>query len=438
MNRENSVDVWDGAKYSQFRSSLEYTCPSHGGWGMVRIAMLIPQSHQLFVCPSACGRHGALGAIQQGLKKRLSYLYLEESDVISGYDDTIYDAVDELLERLPQRPKVFIVFVSCIDDLIGTDGEAVIAELSLRYPDIQFRMGHMNPIQSDSDEPPLVTTWKTVYSLMERTADTVFPAVNMLGNYVPIDSKSELIRILKELGIELCHIGNMHTYDELKNMGNHALNLLIAPSVEKIAKELKREQGIEYLKLPTNYNLSEINENYRVLFHKLLELGLMEADISFTKIENILKESEKKAIFAIQKAKILIGEKKINIDYSAFNNPFSAARFFYDNGFSIAKVYAKEMDEEDADYIWLKNHTDIKIIPIKKHDIVNTWKEYEDSISIGLEAAYVSGSRHVVSVFQDEKMYGYHGVCLLMEQLMNCIKEDADLEDVINSAGLVV
>ena len=47
------------------RGSLEYTCPSHGGWGMVRIGMLIPESHQLFVCPSACGRHGALGAIQK-------------------------------------------------------------------------------------------------------------------------------------------------------------------------------------------------------------------------------------------------------------------------------------------------------------------------------------------------------------------------------------
>ncbi len=422
-----------------FRSSLEYTCPSHGGWGMVRIGMLIPQSHQIFVCPSACGRHGALGAIKQGLKKRLSYLYLEESDVISGYDDAIYDAVDELLERLAERPKVIIVFVSCLDDLIGTDGDAVIAELSERYPDVKFRMGHMNPIQTDSDEPPLVSIWKNVYSLMERSADMYKPAVNMLGNYVAIDEKNEFIEVLKQLGIGVYHIENLDTYEELKDMGNHALNLLLTSAVEKVAKQLNREQDMAYLHSPVNYNLAEIRESYRILLDKCVELNLFDKEDSrLVEVENILKESEKRALSAIQKAKILIGNRDINIDYSAFNHPFSAAKFFYENGFSIKRVYAKEMDEADRDYQWIKNETDIEIIPIKKHDIVHMWKEHEDSISIGLEAAYVSGSRHVVSVFQDEKMYGYHGVCLLMEHLMNCIKEDADLEEVINSAGLVV
>ena len=73
------------------KNCLEYTCPSHGGWGMVRTGMLVPESHQLFICPSACGRHGALGAVKQGFKKRLSYLYLEESDIVSGYDQAIVE-----------------------------------------------------------------------------------------------------------------------------------------------------------------------------------------------------------------------------------------------------------------------------------------------------------------------------------------------------------
>lgn len=421
------------------RNSLEYTCPSHGGWGMVRIGMLIPESHQIFVCPSACGRHGALGAIQQGLKNRLSYLYLEESDVISGYDDVIYDAVDELLERLQERPKVVVVFVSCLDDLIGTDGDAVIAELAERYPDVKFRMGHMNPISGDSDEPPLVSIWKNIYSLMERTASEVQPGINMLGNYVPIDEESELIEVLKMLGIQVNHIGNCNTYDELKNMGNNALNLLVTPPVEKIAKQLEREQGMAYLKANVNYNLAEIKENYKRLLDKLVKLNLIEKEDSrLFAVENVLLGSEKRAIGAIQKAKIIIGDRKLNIDYSAFTNPFSAAKFFHESGFRIAKVYAKDMDEKDADYIWLKEKTDIEIIKINRHDIVNIWKEKEDSIAIGLEAAYVSGSKHVVSVFQDEKMYGYRGVCLLMEKLISCILEEADLEQVIEEAGLVV
>lgn len=41
-----------------FENTLHYSSPGHGDWGVVRIGMLAPESVQLFVCPSACGRHG--------------------------------------------------------------------------------------------------------------------------------------------------------------------------------------------------------------------------------------------------------------------------------------------------------------------------------------------------------------------------------------------
>lgn len=46
-----------------FEKTLHYTSPGHGGWGIIRVAALIPESYLLFICPSACFRHGALGAI---------------------------------------------------------------------------------------------------------------------------------------------------------------------------------------------------------------------------------------------------------------------------------------------------------------------------------------------------------------------------------------
>ena len=80
-----------------FNSTVHYCSPAHGGWGVVRVAMLVPESYQLFVCPSACGRHGALGAIEHGNKERLSYLYIDEADIVSGsYEDLILEGVDAL------------------------------------------------------------------------------------------------------------------------------------------------------------------------------------------------------------------------------------------------------------------------------------------------------------------------------------------------------
>ena len=40
-----------------FENTLHYSSPGHGDWGVVRIGMLLPESVQLFVCPSACRRH---------------------------------------------------------------------------------------------------------------------------------------------------------------------------------------------------------------------------------------------------------------------------------------------------------------------------------------------------------------------------------------------
>ena len=487
------------------RGSLEYTCPSHGGWGMVRIGMLIPECHQLFVCPSACGRHGALGAIQQGFKDRLSYLYLEESDIISGYDNAIGEAVEELLKRLPKTPKVILIFVSCLDDLIGTDGDAVIEELSVRFPDIRFRMGHMNPISTDSDEPPLVTTWKSVYSLMEWNGNLRKPAINMIGNYVPIHKDSELLEVMKALGVEVHHIGNYNTYEELKDMGNHYLNLLLSSKVEKVGQLLERTQKIKYLNGHITYDFREIRENYRALFEKLEEIALengnkelegMEEKFIYKKaldveVENaeknkntildgmssekissekmqlvakILTEAEKKAKEAIAKAKEVVGEREIYVDYSAFGKPLEAAKFLKEQGFHVRRVYVKDIDEENEVYQWLTKETDIEVIKANHHVTVNKWRaktgnschcasqkevkkqgekgELEsmeaDSISIGMEAAYISGSPHVVPVFQNEGMYGFHGVKLLMEKLVEAAEKEADIEEVIRKAGLVV
>ncbi|WP_455716505.1 nitrogenase component 1 [Anaerosporobacter sp.] len=421
------------------RNSLEYTCPSHGGWGMVRIGMLIPESHQLFVCPSACGRHGALGAIEQGLKKRLSYLYIDESDVISGYDNEIYEAVEELFKRLHQKPKVLVVFVSCLDDLIGTDGEAIIEELSRRYPDVRFRMAHMNPISGNSDTPPLVNIWRSVYGLMECDVEQKNRGINMIGNYVPFNEECEIFDIMKRLGFQIHHIGNCETYEQLKNMGNNCLNLLTAAPVLKAAQELKNTQGIEYIKGYINYRLDVIKENYYAILDKLKEIGMLsEGDAAMSDIEKILAENEIKATKAIQQALEVVGDRKLYIDYSAFGNPLAAGRFFYEQGFSIERVYVKDIDETDEDYQWITKETQIEIIKINRHNVVNEWKETDDSISIGLESAYVSGSKHVVSFFQDEAMYGYHGICMLMEKLAESVKEEADLNQMINHAGLVV
>ena len=78
--------------------SLHYVSASHGGWGIVRMAALVPEL-PIFcsVRPSACGRHNAVGASVAGIKHRVSYLFLTEADIVSGdFEQMIVDNVDIL------------------------------------------------------------------------------------------------------------------------------------------------------------------------------------------------------------------------------------------------------------------------------------------------------------------------------------------------------
>ena len=120
-------------QHNLFEESLYYSSPAHGGWGVLKMGQLVPESYQLFVSPAACGRHGALAARMEDRKSRVSYLFLSEDDIVSGgYEDSIIKSAQKLLAHLKRRgkmPKVLMIFVSCIDDLLGTDHDALIMQL---------------------------------------------------------------------------------------------------------------------------------------------------------------------------------------------------------------------------------------------------------------------------------------------------------------------
>ena len=116
-----------------------------------------------------------------GIKEQVSYLFIDEADIISGdYEQMIINGVDDLFEGLDKIPKVLFIFTACLDDLLGTDHEPILAELSEKYPDVQFRHCKMNPISLDSKLPPGVTLQMNMYSLLEKSTEQK-NTVNLIG-----------------------------------------------------------------------------------------------------------------------------------------------------------------------------------------------------------------------------------------------------------------
>ena len=102
-----------------FVRTLQYSSPARGGWSIVRMAMQVPESYQLFVGPSACMRHIMLSSMELKIDDRISWLPIREADIVSGsYEALILESVDGLLGKMEPRPRVFMIFVTCIDNLL--------------------------------------------------------------------------------------------------------------------------------------------------------------------------------------------------------------------------------------------------------------------------------------------------------------------------------
>ena len=97
-----------------FATTLHYESPAHGGWGVIRVAALVPEVYMLFVSPFACGRHGALGGIINGVKDKVSYLFIGEKEIVSGdYEAQVLSAIEELFAFLKKKA-ARVVFISVL------------------------------------------------------------------------------------------------------------------------------------------------------------------------------------------------------------------------------------------------------------------------------------------------------------------------------------
>ena len=432
-----------------FKDTLHYSSPANGDRGIVRAGMLVPDSVELFVCPFACGRHGSISAVKENLKHRLFYLFVEQEDIVNGYDDLIVTAVGDLLETIEYRPKVLMVFVSCLDDLVGTDHEALMETLTGLYPDIKFRSCHMNPIAKGSKCPPAISIQNNIYGLLD-TREEMDNGINCIGSFVPISKDSELNMILKKHGFgEMRHIANYKTFEEYQNMGKSCCNMLITPVGKQAVEQMEEKHGTPYIYIPISYRIEKIESDYVKLEAFLEEvknenkdkINMFAADYDDVEtLELTLSRYKKEALEAVERAKTAVGDTPIIVDYSAARSPFGLARALLEYGFNVIRIQAPEcigIDKENLDWI-LEHNPQVEVLPSQHHKVVRRENQMPESISIGIDGAYIAGSKYVVDQFDDEGSFGFHGVTVLMNKLAHALEEEVDLKSMIHEYGLVV
>ncbi len=412
----------------KFDGNLCYCSPAHGGWGIIRVAALIPESYLLFVCPAACFRHGALGAIQHGYKDRISYLYVNQADIVDGYDQLIEDGIDELLTRTKKNIKLLFVYVSCLDDFIGTDLDAVLIKAGKKHPDVVFRPGHMNPIATSTKMPPAITTYDSMLKALP-TPDSLDENVTLYGNFVAIPETNELIRILKDQGKTVRQIANTKSFEEYCELSKSRYGIIMKPLAKHGLANLEKRTGAIHSTMFSSYDLDVVKENYKLL-EEMLGTSLLEE----------MKMDEIRAKNAIEKAKEAVKDYPVFVSDSATVFPCQLAVALLKYGFNVKRVYAEDLVNPDQNAIKIlqDNYPEVEIIQADHPRMNARIKNETYGLSIGEEAAYLSNSRFVADISADEGMSGFEGITMLMNTIVEAMKEKADIKKLIEEYGGIV
>lgn len=242
---------------------LHFNGPGAAGFGVKRAAMLLPQSAMLLVAPACCGRHGTITGAKTGFDDRIFYLQTDERDVVTGsYLKRIPQAAERIVTRT--HPKALFLCMTCVDALLGTDLNRLSRQLesTLGIPVVAC---FMDPITRESKNAPMVSVQQAIMRCLNRSEQDPHQ-INLLGNFVPLESTCELYGALDSVGIHTVgQISACATFEEYQRLGRAQLNVVIHPQAVASARDLEQRLGIPYVELNHTYGLDRTAAEYAKL-----------------------------------------------------------------------------------------------------------------------------------------------------------------------------
>ena len=438
---------------SPFYEGLQYNAPARGVWNIVHTGMLIPESHQVYVCAQGCLRGVILTAAEMNDMERMSWVALRESDMWNGeMEKRVIDGTAHIIEKLKERiesgedeslklPKCILIYLSCMHMFEGCDFNMITDELSEMYPDIDFVECFMIPTMRKTMSPDgmmKISLYKAVKKL-EKNDDLVA----LVGSNLPFDKESDVCELLKMSGKDIWDIADCKSYEEYLKLGSAAKMISYLSVADAACKQLARRLDNEWMKLPVNFDIDKLDANLLSLGQ---ELGLGEDVVS-----SFIEKSRSEAFEALKKAQTVIGDTEIAIDYTAFPYIIELAELLTDHGFNVSRLYSDGFpaDEKDA-YERLKlKRPDMKIYPTNEPSMrfasmaeaLNKQAVSEENpkepklLAIGQKAAYFTNTSYFVDIVEGGGMYGYSAIKKLAEMMVEAYKTPKDTKKVISHKG---
>lgn len=374
-----------------------YCHPYHGGWDVATIALDIPESRILFVCPVSCARIICLNAIRSDYKNRIDVLALTEDDIVSGsYEEKTIEAACQVLETVKPRPRALILYVSCIDAMLGNDHTFQTEEIMARYPDVNCFVLKMCPITRYSGDLPLVALQHDMYAPLPKETVPKKKIVTFIGSNIAYDPECELIKVISDGGYRPLHIQACDSYEDYLNVRASSLNLGLMPFASSACRMLSERYGTPMIPYFARYDFKSIRETITTVCEKL-EIHLPDLDAI-----------EAETISTLSACAEAIGDTELVIDSTATLFPDALRQTLTDCGFKVRRVYADDINRKAPDI-----DSGSILMPGMR-----SYNANEDVIAIGMVSSSFEGAAKTVDMFYDNGEWGFYGLRKIAERIL--------------------
>lgn len=431
ISEKTEVTIGEASFPAPFQPGLEFNSPAHGNWNIVHTGMLVPEAQQIYVCADNCMRGVVLTAAEMNAAERFSFVIVEEKDLLGGnLEDITIEGVTDVLNRLPKKPKAVLLFTVCLHHFLGSDLDRIYGELESRFPEIFFMRCFMDPIMQKTGPTPDQKLRRAMYDAVpEAEADP--GCVTLLGSDFVLDADADIRRISEHNGFKLRETAACETWEEYQKLGEGSLIIDCYPAGKFGVQQQAERLGRPFLYLPGSFDYEEIQWQEEQLLEKLKEL---KGEITGPDIKKEIRLCEE----ALSRAKKIIGDTPIALDYLFHPRPLGLAKLLLTHGFKVESIYLDSISPEEKDvFFWLKeNIPELKLISTIRPEMrVRTRCSENKILAIGQKAAWFTGSRNFVNMVQGGGLYGFDGIRRTAQLMIEAFEAEKDPEDLIVRKG---
>ena len=434
--RTGKLKIADAPYPVPFYMGLEYSTPARGMWNIAHSGMLIPESHQIFVCAFGCLRGVVLTAAEMNAMGRYSAIAIKEPNIITGsIEDLMVDGVEDVLKKLPYRPKCVQIFISCQHFFLTYDHKNVFKRIREANPDIVFLDCYMIPAMRKSGISPDQRMRRQMTRVWQEKKENDRKRINLLGSNLRLSETAELRGWLTDAGYQLKSIHDCTSFAEYLEMANAGLNLYYEPVATAEMKDLGERLKMDYFYFTNSFQFDEIEQAYQNLADYL---GITAPN--FTE-----KRAEADAV--MKKAREVIGDTPVAVDFTFTPRIVSFARMLTDYGFNVSAICTDLIQPEDKKaFEELQiTHPDIDILATNQPESRFFAGEHEARerkadeecrvLAVGQKAAYFFATDYFVNVAEGGGFLGFDGICQIADLMIDAYKNRKNRRALIRRKG---